>query len=128
MVVALSDDVPADAAPNTPLTFTVEQDVAVDGKIVIPKGSTARGMILSRSKRKLLIIRSKVLFQFTDVAAVNGTLIKIRATRAASESDEDSGRPLEPSRGGSKPKNLAAARGMQLTAYVSGEHELSLRN
>jgi serine/threonine-protein kinase len=128
MVVALSDDVPADAPPQTPLTFTVERDVAVDGKVVIPRGSTARGMILSRSKRKLLIIRSKVLFQFTDVAAVNGTLIKIRATRGASEQDEEPGRPLERSGGGSKPKNLAAAKGMQLTAYVSGEHELSLTN
>jgi serine/threonine protein kinase len=128
MIVTLANDVPADAEPQTPLTFTVERDVAVAGKVVIPKGSTARGVILNRTKRKLLIIGSKVLFQFIDVAAVNGAPIRLRATRAAAESDDDSGRPLERSGGGNRPKNVVAPKGTQLTAYVAGEHQLSLKN
>jgi serine/threonine protein kinase len=127
VMVALSADVPIDVEPKTPLAFSVARDVELHGAVVIPKGATARGVVLSRSKRRLLIIGSKVMFQFSDVAAANGARIKIRAAPKPPAANEESSRPLEPSGGGSKPKNLAAAKGTSFTAYVSGEHEISLK-
>ncbi len=124
VILELSEDVPVDGKPEAPLALSAAADVLVDGNVVIAKGAKASGT-LNRRKRKLLIIGSKVFVQFSSVAAVDGSLIKLRATQKPPSDRQDSDRPLDYRGSGNKPKNVAAPKGTPISAYVSGDQQIA---
>ncbi|HYP13243.1 MAG TPA: serine/threonine-protein kinase [Bryobacteraceae bacterium] len=119
--LALAVDVPENPEPQSPVTFTTLQDVVVDGVTVIRSGARAAGAVSRRGRR--LFSGAKVLIQFSEVTAVDGTLVKLRATARPPREGDESTRTLEA--GGSKPENVAAPQGTQVTAYVAGDHEIT---
>ena len=109
----LEQDVPSDAAVGAALFFAVSADVKVDGKVVVVKGATAKGVIVDKLKKKLLVIGAKTTYQFTEVSASGGGTLKLRATPRAFE-------------GSGKDKKLAAAKGGTFVGYVDGEQKLAV--
>ena len=126
VILELSEDVPVDGEPEAPLALSAAADVLVEGNVVIAKGAKASGTV-NRRKRKLLIIGSKVFVQFSSVAAVDGSLIKLRATQKPPSDRQDSDRPLDYRGGGNKPKNVAAPKGTPISAYVSGDQQIATK-
>jgi hypothetical protein len=124
VILELSEDVPVDGESEAPLALLAVADVLVDGNVVIAKGAKASGTV-NRRKRKLLIIGSKVFVQFSSVAAVDGSLIKLRATQKPPSDRQDSDRPLDYRGSGNKPKNVAAPKGTPISAYISGDQQIA---
>ncbi len=108
----LEQDVPAGAAVGSALFFAVKTDVRVDGRIVIVKGATVKGSIAEKTKKKLLLIGAKTMYQLSDVAAAGGGVLKLRSTP----------RPFD---GTGKDKTVAAAKGGNFVGYVDGDQKLA---
>ena len=117
LMLVLTDDVPRDAAEGAPLHFTAGADVKIEDTVIIAKGARATGEVYSGVKKKMFGRESKVTYRLTQIVAVDGSTLKIRATPLAKD-EESSNRPLETT--GAKSKDLAAAKGSQITAYLAG--------
>lgn len=115
--LTLAADVPTNAAPGTPLAFTVSEDLKIDGEIVIPKGAPAHGMIYDKTKKRVLRA-SKTLFHLTDVDAMGGHRVRLRAVSQA-KPEEMNSRALD--FGVGRDKDFLARSGTKLVAYIDGE-------
>ncbi len=125
--LVLADDVPLDAEPGHAIPFTASADVKIGDSIVIAKGAQARGEVYAREKRKQLIVAgrgTKLSLALLTVEAVNGTKLNIRAT-SATKTDKVSTRGLES--GGTRPKNLAATKGLVVLGYINGTQTVTLK-
>jgi serine/threonine-protein kinase len=126
-LIALDEDVPADAAGGQTLTFRVTQDFKVSGTVVIARGALVTGSIATEGgKKRFLGMGGKMTFQLESAEAVDGQKIKVRAL-AARKSDGPTARPIDTGKY-AKPKDAAAARGTDYTAYIDGDQTVSIRH
>lgn len=123
MRLELSDDLPSDAAEGTTMHFTVSQDLKSNGLIAIAKGAAATGVVVDEAK-KHFIGGSRITYRFETVQAVDGKLLRIRATPAPSPKDAAK-RPLPPAK--SKVQGIAATKGTDFPAYLDGEAVVNAR-
>jgi len=124
VAMTLSQDVPANAAQGLALRFHVSQDVLIGATVVVAKGAPVTGEIAEKSKKKFLIRSGKPTYRLTEVTAVDGSKLKVRATPDVGGAG--SGRPLEP-HGHAPPKDLAAAAGDEFMAYLDGDQTVKVR-
>ncbi len=122
--LTLLTEIPSKADAGMPLEFQVAQDVMAAGRRVIAKGATASGAVVSRQRKKQLLIigrGTKITVALNAVTSVSGSRLRLRATAAP---ESESAVAIESK--GSKPKNVAVARGALATAFTSGRQTVTL--
>jgi len=124
--ITLLDDVEADCQPGQPLRFQVNQNVISGDTVVVAKGAVVTGVIVEAAKKKFLVHSTRPTFRLLEVAAVDGSKLKVRASAGRlGESRKDP--PLEPL-GGSKSKDSPAPAGSRFVAYFDGDQTLTLHS
>jgi serine/threonine protein kinase len=120
--ISLLADISADVEQGQPLRFQVSHDVEVDDAVVIAKGAVVTGEIMEKSRKKFLVKTAKPTFRLLQVAAVDGSKLKIRITPAEAAKSE---RPLDPHP--APPKDLAAQAGAEFLGYVESGQTVTLK-
>jgi hypothetical protein len=121
--ITLAADVPAEVEEGQAIRFTVSEDFKAGDTVVIAKGATVSGSIVDAAKKKFFG-GSKVSFRLTQVDAVDGHKLKLRATSGKSTNGLAQ-RPLEPAHK-KPPKELTAPAGAQYIGYVDGGQTVSV--
>lgn len=67
--------------------FSVVSDVLVNGKVVIPAGSTANGLIMKAKKRNFIGLPASIMIQVNTIQGADGSNIPISVSK---ESEGDS--------------------------------------
>lgn len=67
--------------------FNVVSDVVVNGKVVIPAGSTASGLIMKAKKRNFVGLPASIMIQVSTIQGADGSSIPISVSK---ESEGDS--------------------------------------
>ena len=125
--VALAEDVPSGAPEGQPLTFRAVDDFRVGTTVLIARGALVTGSVASEAgKKRFLGMGGKMTFQLDSAETVDGQKLKVRASPSR-RSDGPATRQLDTGRY-AKPKDLAAARGTDFTAYIDGDQSLTIRH
>jgi hypothetical protein len=114
----LANDVPAEVTEGTPLHLVVVQDLKSNGVVAVAKGAPATGVVVDEAKKRLIFGGSRTTYRLETVQAVDGKLLRIRATPAPTN-QESSKRPLPPLK--SKQTAIVAAKGTEIPGYLDGE-------
>jgi serine/threonine-protein kinase len=123
--IALLEDVDADCKPGQPLRFQVTKDVLAGDVVVVAKGALVTGVVVEAAKKKFLVHTTKPTFRLMEVAAADGSRLKVRATPGRlGESRKDPS--LEPI-GGSRSKDDLAPAGSRFHAYFDGDQPVTVR-
>lgn len=80
-VIVTSEISSKDAKPNDPVNFTVTEDIAVGGQVVLRLGTTAVGSVVNAEKRGYLGKSGKLAIQVESTQTVDGTPLKLRAAK-----------------------------------------------
>jgi serine/threonine protein kinase len=123
--IALAEDVANDAREGQAITFRASDDLKLGDTIVVAKGATVAGEIVSGNGKKFLGMGGRMTFKLNSVESVDGQTIAVRAA-AARRADGPTARPLETGKY-AKPKELAAVRGTDYMAYIDGAQTITLR-
>ena len=119
-VINLDQDVPADAPEGQALKFTVTEPLLVGDKTVIARGSTVTGAVTGESGKKFLGIgKNKLTFRLTQVEAVDGRKLAVRAM-SGKNGDGLTIRPFDTGKG-AKTKGYAALQGTTYIGYIDGD-------
>ena len=94
--ITLVEEVPNDPATGLALHFQVARDVQAGGAVVILKGTPVAGEVLEPGKKGILGRGGKPSFRVTEVTAVDGTKLKLKASPGRSGDKNE--RNIEPSR------------------------------
>jgi serine/threonine protein kinase len=125
--ILLIEDVPTDAPEHQPVSFRVADGFEVGDTTVIAQGATVTGEVMGEvAKKKFLGIggNNKMSFRLLFADSVENEKIRIRATPSVKE-DGPASRPFDTGKG-SRPKDIAAARGTEYIAYIDGEQTVSI--
>jgi serine/threonine-protein kinase len=124
--LTLAADVPAEVEEGQAIRFTVSEPFKTGDTVVIAKGATVSGFIVEvGGKKKFLGMGGgKVTFRLTQVDAVDGHKLNLRAT-AVKSANGPAQRPLEPVNK-KPPKDLTAPAGTQYIGYLDGGQTVSV--
>lgn len=87
--VSVAQDVSSkDAKPNDPVNFTVDEDVVVDGQVVIRKGTQAVGSVVNAEKKGYMGKSGKLAIQVEFTQTVDQQRIKLRAAKGSEGKDK----------------------------------------
>ena len=125
--ITLAADVPAEVEEGQAIRFTVSDDFKAGDTVVIAKGANVSGSIVEvAGKKKFLGMGGgKVTFRLTQVDAVDGHKLNLRATSVKS-ANGPAQRPLEPVNK-KPPKELTAPAGTQYIGYINGGQTVSVK-
>jgi hypothetical protein len=124
--ITLAADIPGDAADGQSIRFVTADDFRAGDVVVIAKGSTVTGEIVGGSRKKFLGIGNKMMFKLTQVDAVDGHKLNVRATSARGQSGQPALHAVDT--GVQKhSKDVAAAQGAEYIAYIEGEQTVSVK-
>lgn len=87
-VVTAQETTSKDAKPNDSVQFTVDEDVSIDGQVVIRKGTPAVGSVINAEKRGYLGKSGKLAVQVESTQTVDGQPLKLRASKGAEGKDK----------------------------------------
>lgn len=65
--------------------YTIVEDVMVDGRVVIPSGTTAKGRVAEVTAAGRLGRDGRILVDFNQVSTLDGTLISLKVDEAATQ-------------------------------------------
>src|SRR5688500_1536621 len=88
-VVTTLETTSKDAKPNDPVQFTVDEDVTIDGHVLIRKGTAATGSVINAMKQGYMGKSGKLAIQVESTQTVDGQPLKLRASKGS----EEIGRP-----------------------------------
>ena len=87
-VVTVADTSSKDAKPNDPVKFTVDEDVVIDGQVVIKKGTPAVGSVINAEKRGYFGKSGKLAIQVESTQSLDGLPLKLRASKGKEGNDK----------------------------------------
>ena len=87
-VVTTQETTSTDAKPNDPVQFTVDEDVSIDGQVLIRKGTTATGSVINAMKQGYLGKSGKLAIQVESTQTVDGQPLKLRASKGSEGKDK----------------------------------------
>jgi hypothetical protein len=122
--VALVEDIPADAEPGRPLRFRVIREVRSEDAVVLAEGAVLTGELTGAEKKRRLG-RSRATYRLLEVAAVDGSKLKVRATPGR-PGDSREERPVEVP-GHAPSKEVLVHAGTEFVAYFDGDQTVSMR-
>jgi hypothetical protein len=123
--LSLGADIPIDAPEGTPLRFTVTAPVHGTDGIVIAKGATVTGEIVEAAKKKFLGMGGKMQYRLTQVEAVDGTKLNLRATPGKAQ-DGAARRQVENPNQKHTKESIAMA-GSEYIGYIDGDQTVSVK-
>lgn len=123
----LAEDIPLTADAGRLLRFTVSDNVSVTAGdrqvVVIAKGASATGAIAEAPGKKVFGL-GKMTLRLTQVDAVDGRKLNIRALQSASR--DGSFRPVDTGVK-TKSKDQAASAGTLYIGYIAGDQTVNVR-
>src|SRR5688572_31247131 len=87
-VVTTLETTSKDAKPNDPVQFTVDEDVSIDGHVVIRKGTAATGSVINAMKQGYMGKSGKLAVQVESTQTVDGQPLKLRASKGSEGKDK----------------------------------------
>ena len=76
------------AKPNDPVKFTVNEDLVINGQVVVPKGTAAIGSVINAEKGGYLGKSGKLGVQVESTQTVDGQPLKLRAAKGREGDDK----------------------------------------
>ena len=89
-VVTAQDITSKEAKPNDPVNFTVDEDLSVNGQVLVRKGTSAVGSVINAEKRGYLGKSGKLAIQVESTQTVDGGRLKLRAAQGNEGKDKSS--------------------------------------
>jgi hypothetical protein len=124
-VVTVKEVTTKDAKPNDPVEFTVNEDLVVNGQVIVKKGTPAIGSVINAEKRGYMGKSGKLAVQVESTTTVDGQPLKLRAAKGREGDDKTTSTmvltmisPAFLFRKGSEAK---IAPGTPVTVYVAEE-------
>jgi hypothetical protein len=77
-----------DAKPNDPVSFTVAEDLTVNGQVIVRKGTAALGSVINAEKGGYLGKSGKLGVQVESTQTVDGQPLKLRAAKGKEGNDK----------------------------------------
>ena len=77
-----------DAKPNDPVSFTVAEDLALNGQVIVRKGTAAVGSVINAEKGGYLGKSGKLGVQVESTQTVDGQPLKLRAAKGKEGNDK----------------------------------------
>lgn len=87
-VVTAKETNSKDAKPNDPVPFTVDEDVVIDGQVVLRKGTAAIGSVINAMKGGYMGKSGKLAIQVESTQTVDGLPLKLRASKGKEGHDK----------------------------------------
>jgi len=87
-VVTTLETTSKDAKPNDPVQFTVDEDVTIDGHVLIRKGTAATGSVINAMKQGYMGKSGKLAIQVESTQTVDGQPLKLRASKGSEGKDK----------------------------------------
>lgn len=119
------------AQVDDPVTFKVEEDVIIDGAVVISKGTLVKGIISNAKKAGFLGKGGELNMRLETTTAVDGQKIKVRASRGR-EGENKTGTTialtvlLGPVGLLKKGKNAEIKEGTKITVYTDEDKRIKV--
>ena len=77
-----------DAKPNDPVSFTVAEDLTINGQVIVRKGTAAVGSVINAEKGGYLGKSGKLGVQVESTQTVDGQPLKLRAAKGKEGNDK----------------------------------------
>jgi uncharacterized protein DUF2846 len=87
-VVTAQDITSKEAKPNDPVNFTVDEDLSVNGQVVVRKGTAALGSVINAEKGGYLGKSGKLAIQVESTQTADGGRLKLRAAKGDEGKDK----------------------------------------
>jgi len=86
-VVTTAEITSKKAKPNDPVGFTVDEDVVINGQVVVRKGTEATGSVVNAEKGGYMGKSGKLAIQVASTKTVDGQPLKLRAAKGKEGED-----------------------------------------
>ncbi len=120
------------ARADASVAFEVAEDIQIGSKIVIAKGSKARGMVLSAEKAGMFGKKGSLNILVRDVELVSGERVKLRSMQSEGGGNNSgvlaAAAVVNPLFLLIKGKNVTYEPGTEFMAFVDGDFELEPSN
>ena len=118
------------AKPNDPVGFTVDEDVVVNGQVVVRKGTEAIGSVVNAEKGGYMGKSGKLAIQVESTKTVDGQPMKLRAAKGKEGEDNQTSTMvlsfISPVFLFKKGGEAKVAPGTPITVYVAQEKRFRL--
>lgn len=131
-VVTIDEITSKTAAEGDPLTFKVEQDVRIDGEIVVAKDSLVKGTVAQSKKAGMMGRGGSLGIRVESVMTVDNQRLKLRSTKGK-EGDDKTGTTVAlvvlfgPIGFLKKGKNAVIKPGTEIKVYVDEEKKVTIK-
>lgn len=113
------------ASPNDPVNFKVDEDLAINGHVIVSKGTPAKGSVINAEKGGYLGKSGKLGIQVESTQTVDGRPLKLRAAKGKEGNDKTNSTAalsiLSPLFLFKKGGDARIAEGTRVTVYVAEE-------
>ena len=129
-VVTTSEITSKKAKPNDPVGFTVDEDVVINGQVVVRKGTEAVGSVVNAEKGGYMGKSGKLAIQVESTKTVDGQPLKLRAAKGKEGEDNTTSTMvlsfISPVFLFKKGGEAKVAPGTPITVYVAQEKRFRL--
>jgi hypothetical protein len=130
-VVTVDETTSKDAKPNDQVKFEVDEDVVVNGQVVVRKGTPAIGSVINAEKRGYMGKSGKLAIQVESTQTVDGQPLKLRAAKGREGKDKSTSTAalslvISPFFLFKKGGEARIAAGTPVTVYVAEEKRFRL--
>jgi hypothetical protein len=87
-VVTAQEITSKEAKPNDPVNFTVSEDLVLNGRVIVSKGTAAIGSVINAEKGGYLGKSGKLGIQVESTQTVDGQPLKLRAAKGKEGNDK----------------------------------------
>ena len=129
-VITVSEITSKKAKPNDPVNFTVDEDLVINGQLVIRKGTEAIGSVVNAQKGGYMGKSGKLAIQVESTKTVDGQPLKLRAAKGKEGEDNTTSTMvlsfISPVFLFQKGGEAKVAPGTPITVYVAQEKRFRL--
>lgn len=129
-VITTSEITSKKAKPNDPVNFTVDEDLVINGQVVIRKGTEAIGSVVNAQKGGYMGKSGKLAIQVESTKTVDGQPLKLRAAKGKEGEDNTTSTMvlsfISPVFLFQKGGEAKVAPGTPITVYVAQEKRFRL--
>ncbi len=132
-VVTIEEITSKTAAEGDPLTFKAAEDVVIDGKVVIAKGSLVKGSVATAKKAGMMGRGGSLGIRVESVTTVDNQKLKLRSTKGK-EGDDKTGTTVAlvvlfgPLGFLKKGKNAVIKPGTEIKVYTDEEKKVAIKS
>jgi len=129
-VITTSEITSKKAKPNDPVGFTIDEDVVINGQVIVRKGTEAIGSVVNAEKGGYMGKSGKLAIQVESTKTVDGQPLKLRAAKGKEGEDNTTSTMvltfISPVFLFKKGGEAKIAQGTPVTVYVAQEKRFRL--